>query len=92
MFRIRQIYDTTLPINRDAIAQAQQILRSQFNALSEEDIIKLPDQLNDPLHYRFRSILLVADDSKGNIKGFALLMHAPDLNLFRQLNTQQVAV
>lgn len=80
MFRIRQIYDTTLPINRDAIAQAQQILRSQFNALSEEDIIKLPDQLNDPLHYRFRSILLVADDSKGNIKGFALLMHAPDLN------------
>ena len=80
MFRIRQIYDSSLPINRDAIAQAQQILRSQFNALPEEDINKLPDQLNDPLHYRFRSILLVADDSKGNIKGFALLMHAPDLN------------
>ncbi|HES59610.1 MAG: histone deacetylase family protein [Calditrichaceae bacterium] len=80
MFRIRQIYDSSLPINRDAIAQAQQILRSQFNALSEEDINKLPDQLNDPLHYRFRSILLVADDSRGNIKGFALLMHAPDRN------------
>ena len=80
MFRIRRIYDDSLPINRDAIAQVQQILRSQFNGLPEEDINKLPDQLRDPLHYRFRSILLAADDSRGVVKGFALLMHAPDLN------------
>jgi acetoin utilization deacetylase AcuC-like enzyme/GNAT superfamily N-acetyltransferase len=79
MFRIRNIYDDSLPVNRDAIMQAQEILRSQFSGLSEEQIEKLPEQLHDPLRFRFRSILIVADDASGTIKGFALVMHAADL-------------
>jgi len=79
MFRIRRIYDTVLPANRQAIALVQDILRSQFPALSQKDIRKLPEQLTNPLKYRFRSILSVAEGDKGEIKGFALLLHAPDL-------------
>jgi len=80
MFRIRRIYDSVLPVNRQAIAQVQQILRAQFPELDKKDIKKLPEQLTNPLKYRFRSILSVAEGDKGEIKGFALLLHAPDLN------------
>ncbi|MEW6602433.1 MAG: acetylpolyamine amidohydrolase, partial [Nitrospirota bacterium] len=80
MFRVRRIYDDVLPVNREAIAQVQNILRTQFHLLHEDDIKKLPEQLRNPLKYRFRSILLIADDGKGNVKGFALMLHAPDLN------------
>lgn len=78
MFRIRQILDPILPVNKSAIAQVQKILREQFNLLDEADIEKIPDQLADPLKYRFRTFLFVAE-GKGQVKGFALLMHAPDL-------------
>ena len=49
MFRIRRIYDTALPVNRQAIQQVQQILRVQFPALDKKDIRKLPEQLTNPL-------------------------------------------
>ena len=80
MFRIRRVYDDSIPIDRDAVSQVQAILRSQFAALPESEIRKLPQTLRNPLKYRFRSILFVADDSRARIKGFALLLHAPDLN------------
>lgn len=79
MFRVRRIYDDVLPANREAIAQVQDILRTRFQLLHEDDIVKLPEQLRNPLKYRFRSILLIADDGKGHVKGFALILHAPDL-------------
>src|SRR4030042_5212272 len=80
MFRIRQVYDDLLPMNKDMIAQVQTILRSQFTRLFEEDILKLPDQLGNPLKYRFRTLLFLAEDSKGHVNGFALLNHEPVLN------------
>jgi len=79
MFRIRRIYDTVLPVNRQAIAQVQRILRAQFPALDRKDIRKLPEQLTNPLKYRFRSILSVAEGERGDVQGFALLLHAPDI-------------
>ncbi len=80
MFRIRRIYDSILPVNRQAIHQVQEILRTQFPGLDKKDIAKLPRQLTDPLKYRFRSILSVAENDKGDVRGFALLLHAPDLD------------
>jgi acetoin utilization deacetylase AcuC-like enzyme len=79
MFRIRRIYDDLLPIDRNAIAQVQDILREQFPLLPKEKVNKLPDQLRNPFKYRFRSILFVAEGIKGRVKGFALLQHVPDL-------------
>jgi acetoin utilization deacetylase AcuC-like enzyme/GNAT superfamily N-acetyltransferase len=80
MFRIRRIYDDTIAIDQEAIAQVQQILRSQFSALSESEIGKLGQKLSNPLKYRFRTILFIADDMRHRVKGFALLNHAPDLS------------
>lgn len=80
MFRIRLIYDDTLPQDRDVISQVQTILRSQFSLLVEEEIQELSDQLKNPVKYRFRSILFVADDNNNKVKGFAFLFHVPDLN------------
>ncbi len=80
MFGIRRIYDNIVPINIRAITQVQDILRTQFPSLQEKDIVNLPERLQNPLKYRFRSILFVAEGSKGQVNGFALLLHAPDLN------------
>ncbi|MDY6917033.1 MAG: histone deacetylase family protein [Chloroflexota bacterium] len=79
MFRIRRVYDDVTPANKEAVAEAQRILRAQFPGLSRKEIAKLPQQLRNPLKYRFRSILFVADDFKGHIKGLALLFHEPVL-------------
>jgi acetoin utilization deacetylase AcuC-like enzyme/GNAT superfamily N-acetyltransferase len=79
MFRIRRIYDDVLPINRTAIDQVQQILRSQFPNLAARDIEKLPRQLANPLKYRFRAILFVAENQRRLVEGFALLLHEPQL-------------
>jgi acetoin utilization deacetylase AcuC-like enzyme len=80
MFRIRRVYDDVLPNDRTAVEQVQEILRSQFGALSEADIKKLPLQLRNPLKFRFRTILHIAEGSRRLVKGFALMMHAPDLH------------
>ncbi len=80
MFRIRSIYDSSLPSNVEAIEQVKRILHDQFPGLDENDIAKINDQLVNPLKHRFRTILFVADDSSRRVKGFALLMHATDLN------------
>ena len=79
MFRIRRIYAHIAPRNQQAIAQAQGILRAQFPGVSEDDVAKLPLQLHNPLQYGFRAILFVADDAAGDVKGFAWLLHAPDV-------------
>ena len=80
MFRIHKVFDVTTPTNRAILSQAQAMLRVQINQLAEKDIAKLPAQLANPLKYRFQSILLVADDGDATVRGFALLLHAPDLN------------
>jgi len=79
MFRIRRIYDDAAPANRTAIATVQQILRDRFPLLHPDEVDHLPEKLKNPLKYRFRSILFVADVKRA-IRGFALLMHASDLN------------
>jgi len=80
MFRIRRVLDDLVPSDRAAIGQVQGILRAQFTALPAKDIAKLPDQLHNPLRYRFRFILFVAEDARGHVKAFALLSHEPALH------------
>jgi acetoin utilization deacetylase AcuC-like enzyme len=79
MFRIRRVYDDVTPANKDAIDQVQNILRTQFPLLSRRELRKLPEQLRNPMKYRFRSILFIAEGIKGRVDGFALLLHEPTL-------------
>jgi acetoin utilization deacetylase AcuC-like enzyme/GNAT superfamily N-acetyltransferase len=80
MFRIRRIYDDILPSDKKIIHEVQNILKTQFSLLSEEEINLLPKQLRNPLRYKLRSILFVADDLKGRVNGFAFIHHVSDLN------------
>ncbi len=80
MFRIRRIFDDQLPLNRTAIAQVQAILRSQFPLLREGVILEIPNRLRNPMKYRFRSTLFVAEGARAQVKGFAFMFHEPDLN------------
>lgn len=80
MFRIRLVHDDTTPANKQVIAAAEAILRAQFSGLPEGDFDKLSGQLRDPLSHQFRSVLFAAEDARGALKGFALMLHAPDLD------------
>jgi acetoin utilization deacetylase AcuC-like enzyme/GNAT superfamily N-acetyltransferase len=80
VFRIRRIYDDVLPINAEALRQVQAILGQQFPFVAGEEVAKLPDKLRNPLKFRFRAFLLVADDWQGKVQGFALVLHEPTLN------------
>jgi acetoin utilization deacetylase AcuC-like enzyme/GNAT superfamily N-acetyltransferase len=79
VFRIRRIHDDVLPVNAAAIAQVQALLRTQFPGLRDEMIDALPTQLRDPLAHRLRTVVFVAERG-GDVRGFAVLMHAPDLS------------
>lgn len=81
MFRIRKIFDDVSPRNRTVIEEVLEILRTQFPNARPIEFENLPRQLTDPLKYRFRSVLLVAEDGMDNVKGFAMLLHMPDIEI-----------
>lgn len=81
MFRIRKILDNTSSANCEAIRQVLTILAGQFPSARQEEFQKLPQQLNDPLKYEYRSILFVAENGVGKVKGFAMLLHLPDIGI-----------
>lgn len=81
MFRIRKILDNISSANRESIAQVLTIVEKQFPLARTDDFIKLPQQLNDPLKYQYRSILLVGEDALGKVKGFAMLLHMADVGI-----------
>ncbi|MBN1501363.1 MAG: hypothetical protein JW982_14480 [Spirochaetes bacterium] len=81
MFRIRKIYDDVSSANKNAIRQVQSIISRQFPSARVEDLEKIPLQLHDPVSYRYRSVLFVADDTSGKVKGFAVMLHLADINV-----------
>jgi acetoin utilization deacetylase AcuC-like enzyme len=80
MFRIRKVNDDIFPMNQSAVKQVMEIMRIRFSGVSEEKISSIPEQLRNPLKYQFRSLFFVAESFTGKLRGFALLLHAPDLN------------
>ncbi|HUP24960.1 MAG TPA: histone deacetylase family protein [Thermoanaerobaculia bacterium] len=80
MYRIRRVPDDALSVNRAAIAQVQQILRDQFPGLEKSEAESLPERLRDPFDLRFTPILLVGENQRRRVLGFALLLHDPALH------------
>ncbi len=78
MFRIRRIFDDTLSIDGQCIAQAQEILRHQFQLLSRDEIDRLPGLLKEPVRHGFRTVLFVAEKAD-EMLGFAAVLHFPDV-------------
>ena len=80
MIRIRRVPDDLTPANAAAIAQVQTILRAQFPEARPIESAGIPELLRNPFKRRMRTMLYVAEDAEDRVKGFALFMHAPDLN------------
>ncbi len=82
MFRIRNIYDDTLPVNREAIQQVQEILRRQIADVPNTDVEGIVEKLRNPFAQRFRSMLSVAERHDRKVLGFALVLHEARLRMF----------
>ena len=80
MLRIRRIYDNVLPVNKSTLSQVQEILRSRFSAVDPKEIDHIAEKLRNPFKQRFRTILFVAESIKAKVKGFAMLLHEPELH------------
>ena len=79
MFRIRRIYDDILPINQEALRQIKEIMRTQFDDISEKEVESIGEKLRNPSKQQFRSILFEAESLRRKVLGFALLLHEPRL-------------
>ena len=80
MFSIRRIYDTVLPVNQEAIKQAQDIILTRFSSLNWSDVEGLSRKLMNPFKQKFRTILYVAErPQRAQVIGAAILMHDPDV-------------
>ncbi len=80
MINLRQVLNDQAEADLDALRQVQQIIREQFPAIKAEKIEKIPEELNNPLKYKYRTILIVAESLQRVVQGFVLLNYAPDLN------------
>lgn len=81
MLRIRQVRGVSTPGDKQTVAEVQAILREQFPGLRKKDVDKLPLQLRDPLKFRFVTDLLVAEDRRGAVRAFAILLYLTDLSV-----------
>ena len=79
MLRIRKISNPYLDANIQAMNRVKYIIREQFPDIKEEKIDEVSEQLVNPLKYKYQTFLIVADDTRGNIRGFALLLFMSDL-------------
>jgi acetoin utilization deacetylase AcuC-like enzyme/N-acetylglutamate synthase-like GNAT family acetyltransferase len=80
MLRIRRVYDDILPVNKDILRQVKDILRSRFEMVPEEEIEQLGEKLRNPFKQRFRAILFVAENLRGRVLGFAMLLYEPEIS------------
>jgi len=79
MFRIRRIQDALSVANQRAVAQAMEVIRTQLPSVTADELARLPDQLTHPFKYRYHSVLFVAEGALGRLRGFAVLLHLPDV-------------
>ncbi|MFW3145770.1 MAG: histone deacetylase family protein [Thermoplasmatota archaeon] len=79
MFRIRRINDWTTPYNRAAVRRVQEMIRDHFQDEREENILKIPSSLHDPILLKYRSIIFIAEGSNNEILGAAIMLHFPDI-------------
>jgi len=77
MFRIRQVQDTILPVNQQALRQVEGIFAAQFPDVKPEEWRRLVRSLSNPFAMGFRTLLAVAENGK-RLQGAAVLLHDPD--------------
>ncbi len=79
MFRIRKITNPFLEGNKQVLEQIRKIIQDQFPDIRREQIEDISQQMINPVKKKYHTSLVIADDFRGNIRGFAFLMYMSDL-------------
>jgi acetoin utilization deacetylase AcuC-like enzyme/GNAT superfamily N-acetyltransferase len=76
--RFLHLYDADADPRR--LAEVQRIFRSYFGEAYGEYAGQIPDLLRHQAELGHRTIIIVAEDPRGRVLGFALALHYPDLD------------
>lgn len=79
MFRIRRLHDAVSVQNKNSLEQVKRLLKARIPTIPEEKLNSLSDQLKNPLRYKFRSIIIICENHRGDVRGAAWFSHVPDL-------------
>lgn len=79
MIRIRKITNPFHEANIRKIRAVKEILREQFQAISEEKIDEFETQFVNPLSKKYQTAVFVAEDIHETVRAFAALLYMPDL-------------
>ncbi len=79
MLRIRKITDSRSEANRAAIAEVQAVVRKQFPGIDAAEVVKLPDQLDNPLKHQFIANVFVAETTQGHVRAAAIVLSDPEI-------------
>lgn len=79
MIKIQRVYGSTLPIDRQRIQQTQEIFRQNFAAVASY-ADRIPDMLDHPFKYGYKTVLLVSETAMAKVMGFSLVLHFPEIN------------
>ena len=79
MFRIRKIFNPWLEGNRQSAEKVREIMRLQFPGMPAAQIENIFLQMLNPVGKKFQTSLIIADDYRSNIRGFAVLLYMSDL-------------
>ena len=74
MIRLRVVQGTGSLLSRERMEQVQGIFRQCFPQFADY-ADRIPSLLREPVHYGYRSALLVAEGALGRVDAFSLLMH-----------------
>lgn len=79
MFRIRKIFNPWLEGNRQSAEKVREIMELQFPGMPATQIENIFLQMRNPVGKKFQTSLVIADDYRSNIRGFAVLLYMSDL-------------
>jgi len=79
MISIRRVYSGTLARDAEKIRQVQEIFRSNFPAIASY-AEKIPDLLDKPFDFGYRTVLLISQTANRVVTGFSLFFHFPEIN------------
>ena len=78
MIRIRRVTGTALPADQEQIDQVKNIFRRTYPEVASY-AEKIPDMIDHPFRYGYRSILLVSRSGSRKVTGFSLCFHFPEI-------------
>ena len=79
MLRIRRIYSSVLPRDKEQLEQVKEIFLHSFGGIPGY-ADKIVQMLDEPFKFGFRAAMLVSEGDLGKVSGFSFVLHFPEVN------------